>query len=114
MIPAILTRQYEAVQELNTARQLLTGLQTSRITGQETQFLTEKIQAIEKELSSTEAQAQELIDQLDDTQARLFAALHYKAGYQWSEIAGIFSLQEDAAKACVYRALRRVCGDATR
>ena len=114
MIPAILTRQYEAVQELNTARQLLAGLQTSRITGQETQFLTEKIQAIEKELSSTEAQAQALIDQLDDTQARLFAALHYKAGYQWSEIAGIFSLQEDAAKACVYRALRRVCGDATR
>ena len=114
MIPAILTRQYEAVQELNTARQLLAALQAGKITGRETQFLTEKIQAIEKELSSTEAQAQAFIDQLDDTQARLFAALHYQAGYQWSEIAQIFSLQEDAAKACVYRALRRVCGDTTR
>ena len=113
MIPAILTRQYEAVQELNTARQLLAALQVSRITGKETQFLTEKIQAIEKELSSTEDQAQALIDQLDDMQARLFAVLHYQAGYQWSEIAGIFSLQEGAAKACVYRALRKVCGDTT-
>ena len=115
MIPALLTQRYELILALDKARALRHALRAGGIEGQELQFITETIKNMEAELSETECEAQELIDLLDDMQARLFAALHYQAGYQWSEIAGIFGLTEDAAKACVYRALRRVCGgDTTR
>ena len=107
MIPPALTLRYDRLRELQTAQDLLDSVHAAGIIGQEEQFLSDKIRDLERELDETDAETQRLIDQLTEMSPRLFAGLHFQAGYPWAEIAGIFNLSEDAVKSCVYRALRR-------
>lgn len=93
------------MQELHTARQLLAAIQASGIEGQDAQFVSEKIVALEMDLTETEAAANQLIDRIDDMQAHLFAGIHFSCGYTWEEIGQMFHISIDAAKSRVYRYL---------
>lgn len=90
---------------MNTARQLLAVIQASVIEGQDAQFISEKIAALEIDLSETAAAARQLIDSIDDMQARLFADLHYLCGFEWAEIGELFHITTTAIKSRVYRYL---------
>ena len=90
---------------MNTARQLLAVIQASGIEGQDAQFISEKIAALEIDLSETAAAARQLIDSIDDMQARLFADLHYLCGFEWAEIGELFRITTTAIKSRVYRYL---------
>ena len=90
---------------MNTARQLLAVIQASGIEGQDAQFISEKIAALEIDLSETAAAARQLIDSIDDMQARLFADLHYLCGFEWAEIGELFHITTTAIKSRVYRYL---------
>lgn len=108
MIPALLTQRYELIQALDQARDLRHALRAGGIEGQELQFITEKIQSLEAELSETEAEAQVLIDRIDNAEAKIYTTMHFNTGYQWSEIAEIFDKRDATIKACAYRALHRL------
>ena len=103
IVPSILAQRYEKLQELNTARQLLAVIQASGIEGQDAQFISEKIAALEIDLSETEAAARQVIGSIDDMQARLFADIHFSCGYTWDEIGQMFHIRAEAAKSRVYR-----------
>ena len=90
---------------MNTARQLLAVIQASGIEGQDAQFISEKIAALEIDLSETAAAARQVIGSIDDMQARLFADLHYLCGFEWTEIGELFHVTTAAAKSRVYRYL---------
>ena len=108
MIPALLTQRYELILALDKARDLRHALRASGIAGKEMQFVTEKIQSLEAELSETEAEAQALIDRIDNAEAKIYTTMHFDTGYPWAEIAEIFGKAEEAVKACAYRALHRL------
>ena len=93
------------MQELHTARQLLAVIQASGIEGQDAQFISDKIQTIETDLTETAAAANQMIDRIDDMQAHLFAGIHFSCGYTWEEIGQMFHISTDAAKSRVYRYL---------
>jgi len=76
MIPALLTQRYELIQALDQARDLRHALRAGGIEGQELQFITEKIQSLEAELSETEAEAQVLIDRIDNAEAKIYTTMH--------------------------------------
>ena len=80
-------------------------IQASGIGGQDAQFISEKIAALEIDLSETAAAARQLIDSIDDMQARLFADLHYLCGFEWAEIGELFHVTTTAIKSRVYRYL---------
>ena len=80
-------------------------IQASGIEGQDAQFISEKIAALEKDLSETAAATRQLIDSIDDMQARLFADLHYLCGFEWAEIGELFHITTTAIKSRVYRYL---------
>ena len=80
-------------------------IQAGGIEGQDAQFISEKIAALEIDLSETEAAARQVIDSIDDMQARLFADIHFLCGFEWAEIGEMFHISTDAAKSRVYRYL---------
>ena len=96
------------MQELHTARQLLAAIQASGIEGQDAQFISDKIQTIETDLTETAAAAQQLIGSIDDMQARVYAGIHFQCGYEWAEIGEIFHISTDAAKSRAYRYLNAI------
>ncbi len=108
MIPALLTQRYELILALDKARDLRHALRAGGIEGQELQFITEKIQSLEAELSETEAEAQALIDRIDNAEAKLYTTMHFLTGYPWTEMAEIFDKRDATIKACAYRALHRL------
>ena len=82
MIPDALTQRYDRLKELETARKLLSTIEENSLSAEmEKQFLTEKIQEIQKQLDDTANDAQGIIDHLTDFQARICASLHYQIGY---------------------------------
>ena len=78
-------------------------IQASGIEGQDAQFISDKIAALEMDLSETAAAANQLIDNIDDMQAHLFAGIHFSCGYTWEEIGQMFHISTEAAKSRVYR-----------
>lgn len=109
MIPPALTQRYDLLQEIESAKNLLSSIEESSISAEkEKQFLSEKIQDLKKQLDDTAAGAQWIINQLPDSQARIYASIHYQIGYEWSYIADMFHISTNAAKACVYRALSKL------
>lgn len=110
MIPAVLTQRIDRLQELETAKKLLATIQASETDAEaETQFLSEKINALQSELNSSAAEAQKLIDLLGfDMPAKVYAGIRYQCGYSWAEIADMFKVTEDAAKSRVYRCFAKI------
>lgn len=109
MISPALTQRYDRLQELATAKDLLSSIEESGLNAEkEKQFLSEKIQDLQKQLDDTAADAQRIIDQLPDSQAQIYASIHYQIGYEWIDIADMFHITADAAKSRVYRYLRQL------
>ena len=109
MIPDALTQRYDRLKELETARKLLSTIEENSLSAEmEKQFLTEKIQEIQKQLDDTANDAQGIIDHLTDFQARICASLHYQIGYEWAEIADMLHISIHAAKTRVYRYLSKL------
>lgn len=109
MIPPTLALRYDRLQELATAKDLLSSIEESGLSvDKETAFLFEKIQDLQKQLDDTAGDAQRIIDQMDDAQAKICAGLHYQDGFSWGEIAGIFHISVGSIKTRVYRSFAKI------
>lgn len=104
-IPGLLADRYELLRQLETAYDLLDTLQSSGTrTEAEEAFLTQKISDIEEELGKSEAEAENLINQLkSDPVAWTVARLRFMQGYEWAQAAARAGISEDTAKSRVYR-----------
>lgn len=109
MIPPALTQRYDRLRELSAVKDLLSSIEESGLNAEnEKQFLSEKIQELQKQLDDTAADTQRIIDQLPDSQAQIYASIHYQIGYEWIDIADMFHITVEAAKARVYRYLHQL------
>ena len=109
MTPPSLAQRYDRLVELHTAKDLLASIEESGLVVEnEKQFLSEKIRDMRNLLDDAAADAQRIIDQMDDAQAQIYASLHYQDGFSWGEIAVIFHISVGSIKTRVYRSFAKI------
>ena len=109
-VPKLLTKRFEALQQLENAYDLLETLRSSD-TGTEAEevFLQDKIDNIERVLYDGEAEAVSLINELQsDPVAWAVTRLRFIHGYTWERVGFCVGLTEETARNICFRRFRQI------
>lgn len=109
-VPKLLTKRFEALQQLENAYDLLEMLRSSD-TGTEAEqvFLQDKIDSIERVLYDGEAEAVSLINELQsDPVAWAVTRLRFIHGYTWERVGICVGLTEETARNICFRRFRQI------
>lgn len=104
-IPEVLTRHYDLLCELEEAKYILANLsQQDKGIEAEREFIRQRVETLEKELSDSEKAAAAVIETLSkDSTAWMAARLHYLLGWKWEAVALKLGISPEAASMRVYR-----------
>ena len=109
-IPPALQRRYDNLKALDDAYELLDSIsRKGEKAGPEAQFVSGRVEVLERELEESEAEVMQLIDLLhNDPMAWTAARLHFFQGYEWPYVAVVIGRSEATVKSRVYRRIREL------